>query len=159
MTGGNVDGTPFDNRVNLKGRASTWSVFASNTMSIQERWHLTLSGRYNRTHVINQDQITPGGGAGSLDGDYVYQRFNPAVGLAFAINPALSTYMGYSESSRTPTSIELGCADPANPCKLPNAMAGDPPLKQVVTKSWEAGLRSSGNSAWRPFEATPTTAA
>ncbi len=150
VTGGNVDGVPFDNRVNLKGRASTWSLFASDTISIHERWHLTLSGRYNRTHVINQDQITPGGGAGSLDGDYVYQRFNPAVGLAFAINPALSTYMGYSESSRTPTSIELGCADPVNPCKLPNSMAGDPPLKQVVTKSWEAGLRGalSADTQW-----------
>ena len=143
VTGGNVDGAPFDNRVNLKGRASTWSVFATDTISLDDRWHVTLSGRYNRTHVSNQDQITPGGGTGSLDGDYVYQRFNPAAGLAFAINPALSTYVGYSESSRTPTSIELGCADPANPCKLPNAMAGDPPLKQVVTKSWEAGLRGS----------------
>jgi outer membrane receptor protein involved in Fe transport len=149
-TGGNVDGVPFDNRVNLKGSTSTWSVFASDTISIHDRWHLTLSGRYNRTHVINQDQITPGGGAGSLDGNYVYQRLNPAVGLAFAINPVLGTYMGYSESSRTPTSIELGCADPANPCKLPNAMAGDPPLKQVVTKSWEAGLRGvlSANTQW-----------
>ena len=143
LTGGDVDGAPFDNRVNLKGRATTWSIFATDTISFADRWHLTLSGRYNRTHVKNQDQITPGGGVGSLDGDYVYQRFNPAVGLAFAINPALSTYVGYSQSSRTPTSIELGCADPAYPCKLPNAMAGDPPLKQVVTKSWEAGLRGS----------------
>ena len=105
VTGGNVDGEPFDNRVNLKGRATTWSVFATDTISLDDRWHVTLSGRYNRTHVSNQDQIKPGGVAGSLDGDYVFQRFNPAAGLAFAINPALSTYVGYSESSRTPTSI------------------------------------------------------
>ena len=143
MTGGTIDGTPFDNRVNLKGQATTWSVFATDTISLHDRWHLTLAGRYNRTHVVNQDQITPGGGGGSLDGNYVFQRFNPAVGLAFAITPSLSTYVGYSESSRTPTSIELGCADSANPCKLPNAMAGDPPLKQVVSKSWEAGLRGA----------------
>jgi outer membrane receptor protein involved in Fe transport len=39
--------------------------------------------------------------------------------------------------------VELGCADPANPCKLPNAMAGDPPLKQVVTRTWEAGVRGT----------------
>ena len=49
--------------------------------------------------------------------------------------------MGYSEGSRTPTSIELGCADPNFGCRLPNSMAGDPALKQVVSKSWEAGLR------------------
>jgi len=143
VTGGDVDGVPFDNRVNLKGRATTWSIFATDTISLADRWHVTLSGRYNRTHVKNHDQLNPGGGTGSLDGDYVYQRFNPAAGLAFALNPALSAYVGYSQSSRTPTSIELGCADPAYPCKLPNAMAGDPPLKQVVTKSWEAGLRGS----------------
>ena len=140
----------FDDAVGLKGKASTWSVFATDTISLDERWHVTVSGRYNQTHVNNQDQNNPGGGAGSLDGDHVFQRLNPAVGLAFAISPALSTYMGYSESSRTPTSIELGCADPANPCKLPNAMAGDPPLRQVVTHSWEAGLRGalSKNTQW-----------
>lgn len=143
VSGGNLNGDPFDNRVNLKGRSTTWSVFATDTISINDRWHITASGRYNRTHVNNQDQILPGGGPGSLDGDYVFQRFNPAVGLAFAVNTTLSAYAGYSESSRAPTSIELGCADPDNPCKLPNAMAGDPPLKQVVTKSWEAGLRGA----------------
>jgi outer membrane receptor protein involved in Fe transport len=133
----------FDDEVRLKGHASTWSVYATDTVSIQERWHLTLSGRYNQTHVVNQDQINPGGGSGSLDGDYVFQRFNPAAGLAFAWMPALTAYVGYNEGSRTPSTIELGCADPANPCKLPNAMAGDPPLKQVVTKTWEAGLRGA----------------
>jgi outer membrane receptor protein involved in Fe transport len=40
-----------------------------------------------------------------------------------------------------PTSVELGCADLQNPCKLPNALAGDPPLKQVVARTWEAGVR------------------
>src|SRR6185436_4372279 len=51
--------------------------------------------------------------------------------------------------SRAPTSIELGCADPNEPCKLPNAMAGDPPLEQVVTRTVEAGLRrQTGGTAW-----------
>ncbi|OYU74916.1 MAG: TonB-dependent receptor, partial [Burkholderiales bacterium PBB5] len=47
------------------------------------------------------------------------------------------------------SAIELGCADPDNPCKLPNAMAGDPPLKQVVATTLEAGLRGkSGGMVW-----------
>jgi outer membrane receptor protein involved in Fe transport len=129
--------------VHLKGRASTWSVFATDTISIGERWHVSMSGRYNRTHMINTDRLVLGGGAGSLDGNYVFQRFNPAIGTTYALSPALTSYVSYNEGSRTPTSIELGCADPANPCKLPNAMAGDPPLKQVVTKTWEAGLRGA----------------
>jgi outer membrane receptor protein involved in Fe transport len=136
----------FDDPVGLKGKSNTWSVFATDTLSIQERLHVTISGRYNRAHVINQDQNNPGSGVGSLDGDYVFQRFNPAVGLAYALAPSLTTYVGYNEGSRTPTTIELGCADPLSPCKLPNAMAGDPPLKQVVTKTWEAGMRGALSS-------------
>jgi outer membrane receptor protein involved in Fe transport len=133
----------FDDAVGLKGKSNTWSVFTTDTISIQDRLHVTLSGRYNRTHVVNQDQNNPGGGAGSLDGNYVFQRFNPAAGIAYALTPSLTTYVGYNEGSRTPTAIELGCADPLTPCKLPNAMAGDPPLKQVVTKTWEAGVRGA----------------
>jgi outer membrane receptor protein involved in Fe transport len=53
----------------------------------------------------------------------------------------VNAYARYSQGSRAPTSIELGCADPANPCALPNALAADPPLQQVVTDTWEVGLR------------------
>jgi outer membrane receptor protein involved in Fe transport len=91
--------------------------------------------------VRNRDRITPGGGSGSLDGDHRFSRFNPAIGLTWNAAPGLNLYAGYNQGSRTPTAVELGCADPENPCKLPNAMAGDPPLRQVVTKTWEAGVR------------------
>jgi outer membrane receptor for ferric coprogen and ferric-rhodotorulic acid len=37
--------------------------------------------------------------------------------------------------------MELGCANPDQPCKLPNAMAGDPPLDEVVSKTFEVGAR------------------
>ena len=137
------DGTPIDSRVDLTGRTKTWSLYATDTLSIKDVWHLTLSGRYNQTKVSNRDQLNPGGGSGSLDGDHRFSRLNPAIGLSFVPSKAFSIYGGYNEGSRTPTAIELGCADPANPCKLPNAMAGDPPLKQVVTKTWEAGLRGA----------------
>ena len=134
------DGVPVDNRVNLNGRVRTLSLFATDTLSVNDL-HLTLSGRYNQTRVTNHDRLNPGGGSGSLDGDYTYRRFNPAAGLAYTPSRAFNAYLGYNEGSRTPTAIELGCADPANPCKLPNSLAGDPPLNQVVTKTWEAGLR------------------
>jgi outer membrane receptor protein involved in Fe transport len=61
----------------------------------------------------------------------------------------VNLYAGYSEGSRAPTSIELGCADPNQPCKLPNAMAGDPPLDQVVTHTFEAGVRGGTASGAR----------
>jgi len=139
---GGVDdaGDPYDVRVDLNGRSHTWSLYATDTISINNIWHLTLSGRFNRTVVRNRDLINPGGGAGSLDGDHAFSRFNPAAGVAFAPSRSLRAYAGYSEGSRAPSAIELGCADPNNPCRLPNSMAGDPPLKQVVTKTLEFGL-------------------
>jgi outer membrane receptor protein involved in Fe transport len=141
VTGGSFDGEPFDTRVNLDGTLYTWSAFATDTLSLGTAWHLTVSGRYNRTSVDNRDRLRPGGGAGSLDGHHTFERFNPAAGITFSPSGSLNLYAGYSEGSRSPSSIELGCADPEEPCKLPNAMAGDPPLEQVVTRTWESGLR------------------
>jgi outer membrane receptor protein involved in Fe transport len=144
------DGSPVDARVDLSGRTRTASVFATDTLDIGDTLHLTLSGRYNRTTVRNRDHITPGGGSGSLDGDHRFSRFNPAIGASWDIARGVNVYASYNEGSRTPTAIELGCADPENPCKLPNAMAGDPPLHQVVTKTWEGGVRGNigGQTHW-----------
>ncbi len=130
-----------DSRVDLDGRTNTWSVYATDTITLGNVWNLTLSGRYNHTNLTNRDNLTPAGQPGSLDSNNTYSRFNPAVGLTFVPSKAINAYVGYSEGSRAPSSIELGCADPENPCKLPNAMAGDPPLNQVVAKTWEVGLR------------------
>jgi outer membrane receptor protein involved in Fe transport len=141
VTGGEVDGEPYDTRVDLGGSIHTWSLFATDTFSLGDAWHVTLSGRYNQTSIRNRDRIQPGGGPGSLDGDHEFRRFNPAAGVTYSASRALNVYLGYSEGSRAATSIELGCADPDEPCKLPNAMTGDPPLDQVVTRTLEAGAR------------------
>jgi outer membrane receptor for monomeric catechols len=143
VTGGEADGVPYDTRVDLDGTVTTGSFFVADTLPLSSRAFLSLSGRYNRSIVNNRDAITPGGGPGSLDGEHVFQRFNPAGGLTFDVTPASNVYVGYSEGSRAATSIELGCADPESPCKLPNAMAGDPPLDQVVTRTVEGGLRGT----------------
>lgn len=149
VTGGDVDGAPYDTRVDLRGRTETFSVYASDTLTLAPKTFLTLAGRYNHTEVRNRDGITPGGGPGSLDGNHSFSRFNPAVGLTFSPLDDVTAYLGANQGSRTPSAIELGCADPANPCKLPNAFAGDPPLKQVVTTTLEAGLRGrSGALSW-----------
>ncbi|MEO8098254.1 MAG: TonB-dependent receptor [Acidobacteriota bacterium] len=150
VTGGNTDGEPYDTRVDLHGTIRTGSVYATDTFSFGKMWNATVAGRYNRTAIHNRDLIRPGGVAGSLDGQYVFERLNPAFGLTFNPMQWLNTYVRYSEASRAPTSIELGCADPEVPCKLPNAMAGDPPLEQVVAKTWEAGYRGGleGRMNW-----------
>ncbi len=141
VNGGDVDGAPYDTRVDLSGRSKTAGLFASSIIELAKGTHLTLAGRYNRVTVENRDAIIPGGTAGSLDGDHRFTRFNPALGLTFTPMAGLNAYVGINQGSRAPSSIELGCADPANPCKLPNAFAGDPPLNQVVTTTMETGLR------------------
>lgn len=136
--------------VDLSGHTRTLSVFASTVLTLARDTQLSLSGRYNHSSVRNRDAINPGGGSGSLDGDQRFSRFNPALGLTFLPAAGVNAWAGLSQGSRDPSSVELGCADPANPCKLPNAFAGDPPLKQVVTTTVEAGLRSAAGQplAW-----------
>jgi outer membrane receptor protein involved in Fe transport len=139
----------FDGAVDLAGTTSTLSFFATDTLTLGRQWNVTLSARYNRTRVDNEDRRTPGGGSGSLDGHYVYSRFNPALGVTWSPSASVNAYAGYSEGNRAPSSIELGCADPERPCRLPNAMAGDPPLDQVVAKTWELGVRGGVGAALR----------
>lgn len=148
VTGGDVDGEPYDTRVDLAGRSRTLSAFASSVLTLGAGTHLTVAGRYNHTTVRNRDAIRPGGAGapGSLDGDHRFRRLNPALGLTFTPVAGVNAWLGANQGSRTPSSIELGCADPAHPCKLPNAFAGDPPLKQVVTTTLEAGLRSAAGA-------------
>jgi outer membrane receptor protein involved in Fe transport len=143
VSGGEVDGESYDTRVDLDSTVTTWSLFAADTLPIGSRVHVSLSGRYNHTTIDNLDRIQSGGGPGSLNGDHRFGRFNPAAGVTIDLPRSVNVYAGYNEGSRAPTSIELGCADPEEPCRLPNAMAGDPPLDQVVTRTFESGVRGS----------------
>lgn len=147
---GDIDGEPDDRRTILRGRSHVWSLYATDTLSVTDALSLTASARYNHVRVDNNDHLIPEGQRGSLSGEHHFNRVNPALGLTYKLSESLNVYGGYNEGSRAPTSIELGCADPESPCRLPNAMAGDPPLKQVVTKTWETGIRGSlgSNMKW-----------
>lgn len=141
----NQNGAPVDTRVNLHGGINTFSLFASDTLTLGKSLAFTFSGRYNRTSIDNIDRLPPvtDGSRGSLNGQYLFERFNPSAGLTYGFSRFATAYFSYSEASRAPTAIELGCADPTQPCNLPNALVSDPPLKQVVTRTFEAGLRGS----------------
>jgi iron complex outermembrane recepter protein len=132
----------------LVGRTRTTSVYFTDTVELDPALHLTAAARYNHTRVTNEDRLNPT--APNLDGDFTYKKLNPALGLTWAVDPALTFYAGFNQGNRAPTPIELGCADPDNPCTLPNALAADPFLKQVVSRSFELGARGrlSGHMAW-----------
>jgi outer membrane receptor protein involved in Fe transport len=135
------DGDPVDTRVQLHGSVNTPSFFFMDTYH-RDRWSVTASGRYNRTTIDNQDRLPSSDAHGSLTGNHVFQRFNPAIGGTYRITSSISAYANYSEANRAPTTIELGCSNPDFPCNLPNALVDDPPLEQVVSRTVEVGLRS-----------------
>lgn len=114
------------------------SLYLTDTLSVTEALALTASVRYNQTRVVVADQS---GQDPDLNGDHRFSRLNPAIGLAYVFTPSLNLYASYSESTRAPTPVELSCADEEAPCKLPNQFISDPPLEQVVARSWETGLR------------------
>ena len=126
----------------FKGKTETLHLLATDTISLNDLIHITGSARYNRTEVKNTDQLYSSGAKDSNSGgNHLFQRINPSLGLTLTPNENVTIFGSYSESSRAPSAIELGCSDPANPCLLPNAMASDPPLKQVVAKTYDFGLR------------------
>ena len=137
--------------ISLRSRTTTASFFGADTISLTNDVHVTVAGRYDRTKVANRDELRSSPAPDSLDGDHRFARFNPALGLNWNPGKEVRFHAGTSQGSRTPTAIELGCANPDQPCKLPNALAGDPPLKQVVTRTIEAGVdgQLADATTWR----------
>ncbi|MGA2134432.1 MAG: TonB-dependent receptor [Bryobacteraceae bacterium] len=136
-----ANGSPVDTAVGLHGSTPNWSLYLTDTLTLSKTVNVTVSGRFNRFTVDNTDLLNPTAGPGSLTGDYVFHRFNPSIGVTWSPVRAVNAYARFSQGSRAPTSIELGCADPSAPCSLPNSLSSDPPLQQVVTNTWEVGLR------------------
>jgi iron complex outermembrane recepter protein len=122
--------------IDLRSRTRTASAFLTNTWSPSDALAITGSARVNWTDVTLRDQV-----GAALNGDHSFGRVNPAVGVTYQATAAVNLYGSYAQSSRVPTPVELTCADPADPCRLPNAFVSDPPLEQVVAGTWEAGAR------------------
>jgi outer membrane receptor protein involved in Fe transport len=131
--------------VGLTGKQYTARLFATDTLSLNEFWHLNAGASWNFTRIDNTDTLRgPASAANnfnSLTAKDSYTRLNPTVGLTYTPTKSLTVYTSYSESSRAPTAIEVGCSNPASPCLLPAALADDPPLNQVVAKTYEFGGR------------------
>ncbi|HVW78279.1 MAG TPA: TonB-dependent receptor [Alloacidobacterium sp.] len=140
------DGDPVDTQVLLHGTVNTPSVYATDTFTYGP-WTFTVSGRYNHTTLDNLDYLPPSAARGNLTSNNVFQRFHPSAGFTYKPSRFFNTYFNYSEASRAPTSIELGCSDPNKPCNLPNALVSDPPLKQVISRTFEVGVRSNDTGA------------
>jgi outer membrane receptor protein involved in Fe transport len=129
----------------LHARSESRGFYASDTLALGNRTSLNLAGRYNDARVKLEDRLGT-----ALNGHHRFGRFSPSIGATFRPRDGSTGYMRYEESMRTPTPVELTCADPAAPCSLPNAFAADPPLKPVVARTTELGARggASTGAAW-----------
>ncbi|MBI3050773.1 MAG: TonB-dependent receptor [Acidobacteria bacterium] len=125
-----------DAAVHLHSAVLTASAFLTNTWSVTRTVGLSVSARINWTRLRLRDRLSA-----ALTGDHRFARVNPAAGVTWQARPSVTLYGSYAQSSRAPTPVELTCADPDDPCRLPNAFVSDPPLDQVTAGTWEAGVR------------------
>jgi len=107
-----------------------------------------------------------------------YTSFNPSLGFSYlpfkkkdSDYKDLNVFFNWSQGTRTPSSVELGCAfdgslvpenpgDPNSPltpksfstiggsCTLPTTLSGDPFLPQIFANSYEFGLRGKAFTDW-----------
>jgi outer membrane receptor protein involved in Fe transport len=148
------EASPFNDEtvISLTGSNKIYGAYLTDTLSPSNLLHFTASVRYNRNtetldgYSIDTDIGDYGSGfnqASVLTGDHTFSRVNPAFGFTVTPTDALTLYADYNEASRAPTVIELGCANPAAPCGLPNDFASDPDLRQVVARTVELGVRGN----------------
>jgi outer membrane receptor protein involved in Fe transport len=124
--------------VDLRATNQYTGLYALDTFDVTKAFSITAGGRFNVANINLQDQIGT-----ALNGSDTYTRFNPVIGGTYKITSGLTAYAGYSEANRAPTPLELGCADPAHPCIIASFLVSDPPLKQIVSHTVEAGLRGT----------------
>ncbi|MBS0232134.1 MAG: TonB-dependent receptor, partial [Proteobacteria bacterium] len=122
-----------------------FGIYFLDAFDVTDRLTITAGGRFNyaRVQIINTGESS----LDALNGVNEYNRFNPSAGFTYKITPAMSFYGGYSEANRAATASEIACSDPNNPCIIESALASDPHLKQVVSRTWELGLRGQ-DIAW-----------
>ncbi len=146
--------SPLNNEtvISLSGTNKILGAYFTDTVSPAKNVHVTVAARYNRNtetldgYSVDTDVGDVGDGfdeASPLAGKHTFSRLNPALGVTFTPTEQMTYYANYNEASRAPTVVELGCANPQQPCGLPNDFASDPDLKQVVARTFEIGLRGN----------------
>ncbi|CAB3642962.1 Metal-pseudopaline receptor CntO [Paraburkholderia phenoliruptrix] len=128
----------FTQQTAAKTHNGNYGIYLQDTLSLTKQWSLTLAGRYNWADATIGDES---GVQPQLNGHHTFSRFNPAVGINWNPTSTFTAYATYNEGMRSPTAIELACADPAAPCSLPNDFVSDPSLQPVISRTFEIGAR------------------
>ena len=132
-----ASGVPVANGpVDLRATNIYGGLYAVDAFDVTDKLTVTAGGRLNIATIKLDDRL-----GGALSGTSHFIRFNPMLGATYKVTPDITAYGGYSEANRAPTPLELGCANPAQPCIVASFLVSDPPLKQVVARTAEAGFR------------------
>ncbi len=136
--------------VGLAANTLYTGLYATDTFDVTSRLAITAGARLNFAQINLMDQL---GNDALLNGNHSYLHFNPMVGATYKLTSNVTLYGDFAETNRAPTPLELACSDPQRPCLIDNALVGDPNLQQVVTYTFEAGLRGhfgigSGQMNW-----------
>jgi len=94
---------------------------------------------------------------------FSYYSLNPSLGISWQAKDNLNIYGSWSQGTRVPSVIELGCAFDDTPvqigpgkylerslaqnrsCSLPTTLSGDPYLPQIKAQTFDIGLRGKLN--------------
>jgi outer membrane receptor protein involved in Fe transport len=139
-------GQPVQFVSGVDGATRTLGIYATDTWTVFPRTFVTGSLRWNASRVASTLSSADDGTQPPTTFDY--RKLNPALGVVQALDAGFTVYANASQSNRVPTVIELGCADPESPCRLPAGLQSDPFLNQVTARTIEAGVR------WRPAPST-----
>ena len=139
-------------RSRLRATNQYTGLYALDTFDVTNAFSITAAAASMSPISSLQDQL---GIAPALNGnDSLYRASIRSSAAPTRSRRDLTAYAGYSEANRAPTPLELGCANPAMPCIIALFLVSDPPLKQVVSHTVEAGLRgtnelSIGTLGWK----------
>ena len=132
-------------RTAVDSDVTTWSLYAADTLDLTARLSLTLAGA--STTPASRWRIAAARARSSTAATTSAASIRPSASPC-APPADLLFYGNVSQASRTPTAVELACADEDAPCSLPNAFLADPPLDEVVARSIEVGVRGTIAGAW-----------
>ncbi|MDP6951974.1 MAG: TonB-dependent receptor [Alphaproteobacteria bacterium] len=129
----------------IKNTSEAIGVYVSDTVDVTDQLTITAAARLNHIQTSTTDNFSYNAERlGNLNGEHSFTDVNPALGFTYNF-PSVDTtlYGSFSRNMRAPTPAELGCADPAAPCRFPNAFVADPPLERIVAQTFEAGVRGA----------------
>lgn len=144
----------------VTGTSSTMGIYITDTWRVAATTHVTSTLRFNQSRVSNQITSVDDD-SGELEAKanerFRYRSLNPALGIAHRVGGGVTVFANVARNTRVPTVIELGCADPEEPCRLPAGLQADPYLKQVRNRlrGWFALRLGSHGRAERLSHAAP----